>query len=198
MSGWSEGRPIYARLPSDAERYNGNPIVDAICQPFDSILVSYKAALDGFERDFLDPDTARSDALDWLGQLVGFTGVYWQADWTDAQKRLLIKNSHSFIWCNKGTYRLLDWLLNTVFTIGCQIYQVGDFLADLSAADDDSVGGDQLQYYVLMPITYQTTDKAWLLATRLNDLYMPVFCDSDCVYDGFYADMSSADDPVFD
>ena len=197
MSGWSTNRPIYARLPSEAEKYNGNPAVDALCQPFDSILIQYRAALSNFERDFLNPDTARSDALDWLGQLCGFTGKFWQADWTDAQKRLLIKNSHSFIWNNKGTYRLLYWLLNTVFAIPAQIYQVGDFLADISAADDD-LGGDQLQYYVLMPITYQTTDKAWLLSTRLNYLYMPIFCDSAIVYDAFYADMSSANDPVMD
>jgi len=197
MSGWSSNRPIYDRLPSDSERYNGNPIVDAITQPIDSILVSYRAALSNFERDFLDPDTARSDALDWLGQLCGFTGKFWQADWTDAQKRLLIKNSHSFIWANKGTERLLIWLLS-VFAIDATVLSTGDFLADINAADDDSVGGDQLQYYLLMPITYQTTDKAWLLATRLNDLYMPVFCDSAIVYASFMADLSSADDPTFD
>jgi len=197
MAGWSTQKPIYDRLPSDSERYNGNPVVAAICQPFDAILISYKSAIDNFSRDFLDPDTARSDALDWLGQLCGFTGKFWQADWTDAQKRLLIKNSHSFIWNNKGTYRLLYWLLNTVFAIPAQIYQVGDFLADISAADDD-LGGDQLQYYVLMPITYETTSKEFRLAERLNYLYMPVFCDSDVVCDAFYADLSSADDPVFD
>ena len=197
MSGWSSNRPIYDRLPSDSERYNGNPIVDAITKPIDSILVSYRAALSNFERDFLDPDTARSDALDWLGQLCGFTGKFWQADWTDAQKRLLIKNSHSFIWANKGTERLLIWLLS-VFAIDATVLSTGDFLADINAADDDSVGGDQLQYYLLMPITYQTTDRAWLLATRLNDLYMPVFCDSAIVYASFMADLSSADDPTFD
>jgi len=197
MSAWSEGRPIFLRLPSDAERYQGNPAVDAITAPFDSILVSYKAAIDNFERDFLNADTARSDALDWLGQLCGFTGKFWQADWTDAQKRLLIKNSHSFIWANKGTERLLIWLLS-VFAIDATVLSTGDFLADINAADDDSVGGDQLQYYLLMPITYQTTDKAWLLATRLNDLYMPVFCDSAIVYASFMADLSSADDPTFD
>jgi len=197
MSGWSTNRPIYARLPSEAEKYNGNPAVDALCQPFDSILVSYKSAIDNFERDFLNADTARSDALDWLAMNCGFTGNFWGTDWSDAQKRLLIKNSHSFIWNNVGTERLLIWLLNTVFAIPAQIFSVGQFLADINAADDD-LGGDQLQYYVLMPITYQTTDKAWLLATRLNYLYMPIFCDSAIVYDAFYADMSSADDPVFD
>lgn len=196
MSAWSEGRPIYLRLPSDAEKYQGNPAVAAICQPFDAILMQYKAAIDNFERDFLNPDTARSDALDWLAQNCGFTGKFWQADWTDAQKRLLIKNSHSFIWNNKGTYRLLYWLLNTVFAIPAQIFQVGQFLADINAADD-VLGGDQLQYFLLMPITYKTTSKEWRLAERLNYLYMPVFCSSDVVYDAFYADLSAAEDPIF-
>ena len=198
MSGWSTNRPIYDRLPSDAERYNGNPIVDAITAPFDSILVSYKASLDNFSRDFLDPDTARSDALDWLAMNCGFTQSYWDSSWGDAQKRLLIQNSHSFIWSNKGTTRLLNFLLNDVFGLGAQIFSVGDFLADLSAADDDSVGSDQLQYYVLLPILYETFSPQFLLAQRLNYLYMPVFCDSDCVYDGFYADYSKCGDPIFD
>lgn len=195
MSAWSEGRPIYLRLPSDAEKYQGNPAVDAITRPFDAILMQYKAAIDNFSRDFLDPDTARSDALDWLAQNCGFTGKFWQADWTDAQKRLLIKNSHSFIWNNKGTTRLLIFLLS-VFQINATIYSVGEFLADINAADD-VLGGGQLQYFLLMPITYKTTSKEWRLAERLNYLYMPVFCSSDVVYDAFYADLSAAEDPVF-
>ena len=197
MAGWSTNRPIYDRLPSDSERYNGNPVVDAITAPFDSILVSYKSAIDNFERDFLNADTARSDALDWLGQLCGFTGKFWQADWTDAQKRLLIKNSHSFIWANKGTERLLIWLLS-VFAIDATVYSVNDFLADLSAADDDSVGGSQLEYFIVMSLVYETFSPQWKLAEKLNYLYMPLFCDSDCVYDGFYADLSKTGDPIFD
>ena len=197
MSAWSEGRPIFLRLPSDAERYQGNPAVDAITAPFDSILVSYKAAIDNFERDFLNADTARSDALDWLGQLCGFTGKFWQADWTDAQKRLLIKNSHSFIWANKGTERLLIWLLS-VFAIDATVLSTGDFLADINAADDDSVGGSQLEYYIVMSLVYETFSPQWKLAEKLNYLYMPVFCDSAIVYASFIADMSSANDPVMD
>ena len=197
MSGWSEGRPIYARLPSDAERYNGNPIVDAITQPFDSILIQYKAAIDNFERDFLNFATARSDALDWLAMNCGFTGVYWDSSWTDTQKRLLIQNSHSFIWSNKGTERLLIWLLS-VFAIDATVLSTGDFLADINAADDDSVGGSQLEYYIVMSLVYETFSPQWKLAEKLNYLYMPVFCDSAIVYASFIADMSSANDPVMD
>ena len=197
MSAWTEGKPIFLRLPSESERYQGNPAVAAICQPFDSILISYKASLDNFSRDFLDPDTARSDALDWLAMNCGFTGKFWQADWTDAQKRLLIKNSHSFIWNNVGTERLLIWLLS-VFAIDATVYSVNDFLADLSAADDDSVGGSQLEYFIVMSLVYETFSPQWKLAEKLNYLYMPVFCDSAIVYASFIADMSSTGDPIFD
>ena len=194
MSAWSEGRPIYGRLPSDAEKYNGNPAVDAICQPFDAILMQYKAAIDNFSRDFLDPDTARSDALDWLAQNCGFTGNYWDPLWGDAQKRLLIKNSHSFIWNNKGTTRLLIFLLS-VFQINATIYSVGEFLADINAADD-VLGGGQLQYFLLMPITYKTTSKEWRLVEQLNKNFMPVFCNSAIVYESFFADLSACGDPI--
>ncbi len=196
MPGWNTGRPIYHRLPEESEAYQQNPLVDAITAPYDAILMQWKDMAENFERDFLDPDTCRSDALDWLAQLCGFTGEYWDSGWSDAQKRELIRRSHTFIWANKGTQILLEYLLS-VFAINARIYQLGLFLADINKAGD-VVGGELLRYWILMPLDYLRTSKEWGLVERLNRLYMPCFADSRVVFERFYADFSVAGDPVFD
>lgn len=196
MGGWSTGRPIYHRLPEESEQYQHNPLVDAITTPYDAILMQWKGLVENFERDFLDPDTCRVDALDWLAQLCGFTGEYWDPIWAEAQKRELIRRSHTFIWANKGSQVLLEYLLD-VFNINARVYMLGQFLADVNKAGDP-VGGELLRYWILMPIEYLRTSKEWALVERLDRLYMPCFADSRVVYDRFYADFSVAGDPVFD
>jgi Phage tail protein (Tail_P2_I) len=195
MPGWSSGRPIYHRLPEESEAYQQNPLVDAITTPYDAILMEYKGLVENFERDFLDPDTARVDALDWLAQLCGFTGEYWDSSWTVAQKRELIKRSHSFIWANKGSQVLLEYLLD-VFSINARIYLLGQFLADINKIGD-LLGGDLMRYYVMMPLEYLRTSREWELVERLNRLYMPCFADSRVVYEQFYCDFSVIGDPLF-
>lgn len=195
MPGWNTGRPIYHRLPEESEAYQGNAIVDAITTPYDAILMEWKGLLENFEQDFLNPDTCRADALDWLAQLCGFTGEYWDSGWSEAQKRELIRRSHTFIWANKGCQVLLEYLLQ-VFSINARIFMLGQFLADISKAGD-AIGGDLLRYYILMPLDYLRTSKEWELTERLNRLYMPCFADSKVVYSQFTADFSCAGDPVF-
>lgn len=195
QSAWEQGRPIYRRLPVDAEQYQENDVCDWLTQPYDATLVAWKNILLNFEADFLDPATAREDALDWLAQLCGFTGEYWDPTWPVAAKRELISKSHLFIWPNKGTESLLRYLL-AVFGINATIYRVGQFLVDINKVGDQ-IGGELLRYWILMPLTYLSNSKEWQLAERLNRLYMPCFCDSAVVYDRFYADFSRVGDPIF-
>jgi phage tail P2-like protein len=196
MPGWNTDRPVYHRLPEESQQYQGNDVVDALTYPIDKILVDYKNALLNFEANFINPDTCRADALDWLAQLCGYTGEYWDSTWTEEQKRKLIKYSHIFVWAQKGSEILLNWLLNDVFELSATIYQVGEFLADISEADNDVIGGDLLEYFILLPLSYETYSKEWKLAEKINKLYSPVWVDSDVVYDGFYADFSEVGDPV--
>jgi hypothetical protein len=196
MSAWDEGRPIYRRLPEDSGQYQGNPIVDAITYPIDQILTQYKVTLENFETDFINPDTAKESNLDWLGQLSGFTGQYWDIGWTAAQKRKLIKNSHNFVWAKTGTKHLLLWLLNEVFELGATIYEINQFLLNSSLLDVQPLGGELLRYYILLPLKYSTNSQQWRLAEKLNLLFSPIYVESDVVYDQFYLNVSGLGDPI--
>lgn len=197
MAGWSTGRPVFDRLP--LEGYQDNEIVDAITLPYDLLLMEWKDLAQNFERDFLDPATCRVDALDWLAQLVGFTGEYWDPSWPVNIKRELIARSHQFIWPNKGAKILLQWLLQ-LFSIQARIYLLGQFLVGYNKVGD-ALGGELLRYWILMPLTYRRESPEWELVERLDRLYMPCFTDgagaSRVVYEKFYVGFSKVGDPIF-
>lgn len=199
---WAE-RPIYHRLPIAEGKYQVHeddtelePVADWLTAPLDANLIFVKALLENFYADYLDPLTAKPKNLDWLAQLVGFTGEYWETSWSITIKRALIKDSLSFIWQNKGTRALLEYLLQ-VFTINSKIYQLGQFLAGRNRAGD-ALGGENLEYYLLLPLTYLRTSNEWRLANKINRLYSPVFVDSKVIYSQFHAGFSCAGEVVFD
>ncbi len=199
---WYENRPIYHRLPIAEGRYQVHeddtelePVADWLTAPLDANLLEVKAILGHFYRDYLDPLTTKAENLDWLAQLVGFTGEYWETNWTETQKRTLIKDSLTYIWENKGTRQVLEYLLG-VFAIAGRIYQLGQFLAGRNVAGD-TLGGENLEYFLLLPLRYLRTSYEWRLANKTNRLYSPVFVDSRVMYSQFYCGFSVAGDAVF-
>lgn len=196
-SAWEQGRPIYLRLPREAGQYQGNETCEWVTRWVDAILMEIKAAIENFEVDFVDPTTARSAALDWLGQYHGFSEEYAEPTADDAIKRKLIADAQSFIWANKGRPELMEYLLET-FGINGRLYLVGSFLADIHRADLDLVGGEPLYYFILLPLNngYLRTSPEWKLVEKLDRLYMPCYVRSRVCYEELYADFSVADDPV--
>lgn len=196
-------RPIYHRLPIAEGKYQVHeddaelePVADWLTAPLDANLMDVKALLESFYADYLDPMTAKPDNLDWLAQVVGFTGEYWETSWSVAIKRELIRDSLAFIWQNKGTRALLEYLLG-VFGINGKIYQLGQFLAGRNRAGS-ALGGENLEYFLLLPLTYLRTSQEWRLANKINRLYSPVFVDSKVVYSQFHTGFSCAGEPCFD
>lgn len=202
-SAWEQGRPIYKRLPIAEEKYQVSPddpeldpVADWLTLPVDEYLMAVKAAVDNFYADYLDPVTAKAENLDWLGQLCGFTGEYWETSWSQAQKRSLIDNAFTFIWESKGTRAVLEYLLDT-FSIQDKIYLLGEFLAGRNVAGD-VLGGEPLEYFLLLPLSYLRTSYQWRLASKFNRLYGPVYVKSTVCFSQFHAGFSIAGDPVFD
>lgn len=197
-SAWQLGRPIYLRLPGEEEGYQGNEVADALTLWLDLLLVDVKDAAVNFERDFVNPDTCRSDVLDWLAQHYGFTGEHWDVTWPDSIKRQLIKYSVSFVWPNKGRKVLLEWLLS-LFAIDVIVLVPGSFIAGINYSGD-LLGGVPLRYFVAMPLPtnngYLRSSKEWQLTARFNRLYMPCYCFSLICYKKFVAGLALAGDPL--
>lgn len=200
---WQTGRPIYDRLPGQNETYNKeNPtaddpaIADWLTSPWDELLTGLRTTIDNIPQDMLDPATAKAENLDWLAQLCGFTGDYWDSNWPVAVKRSLIANSLNYIWENKGTRDLLEWLI-ALFELEASVYQVGSWLAGISVVGDPIGDVESVfQYYIVVSLDYLRTSTQWKLLERLNRLYGPVYSDSRVCYDGFYAGFSVVGDPI--
>jgi hypothetical protein len=201
-SAWEQGRPIYKRLPIAEEKYQVaddtelDPVADWLTLPIDELLITIKLTTENFYADYLDPATAKLENLDWLAQLCGFTGEYWETSWTEAQKRALIANAFIFIWESKGTRAVLEFLL-VIFGIQGRLYLLGEFLAGRNKAGE-ALGGEALEYFLLLPLTYLRTSSQWRLATKFNRLYGPVYVSKSVCYSQFFAGFSICGDPVFD
>lgn len=200
QSAWATGRPIYHRLPQAEQQYQGNEVCDWLTQPADDLLISLKVALSNLEQDYINPDTAKSEVLDWLAQYHGFEGDYWDATWPDIIKRQIIKYSWSFIWTHKGQKSLLEWLLS-VFGIDALVVAPGDCIAGIAIAND-IVGGEPLKYFIAMQIPskggYLRISPEWQLTIKLNRLYMPCYSDSLVCYKKAIAGLAVAGDPLLD
>jgi phage tail P2-like protein len=176
MSAWDEGRPIFKRLPQYG--WQDNEVVDQITSAYDLVLIEIQQAILNFPRDFIDPDTCRADALDWLGQLSGYTGEYWDSAWSEAVKRQLIKDAQPVVWRYKGSFYLLDYLFDS-FSLSVRIRLRGQWRIGVSKVGDPIGGGLLVYSLVLGSATdpgYPRNSEQWRLIERLNRLYMPCWC----------------------
>lgn len=204
MAGWDTGRPILHRLPGLNEGYDHDdptsspypPVSDWLTVFWDELLIQTKEKFEAFYANYLNPATALPENLDWLAQLCGFTGDYWDTSWPVATKRKLIARSYDFIWPNKGTRAVLEFLYGEAFGLQARVYILGEFRADITTVPG-LVGGETLRFFVLVPLTYLRTSIAWALVDRLRRLYSPVYVDSLVAYESFYAGFSLAGDPTF-
>ena len=151
MTGWTTDRPIFHRLPAESEQYQGQdpPVSDWLTTPWDALLCETRDKVNSFYQDFLDPLTALGEYLDWLSQLCGYTSEYSLVEYDVAVKRQLIARSFDYIWINKGTKNLLEYLIIQVFEIDAEIYLLGSFLADVNASGD-MLGGEAFEYYMIV------------------------------------------------
>jgi phage tail P2-like protein len=201
MSAWDEKKPILKRLPQYA--WQDNEIVSWIVDPYDRMLVELQQAILNFPKDFIDPLTCRADALDWLAQLMGFTGDYWDTSWPEPVKRTLIKNAQ-FVWSFKGTQQLLEYLL-ALFSLDVAIELQGSWQVGETAIGSP-IGGELLTYSLLVNSTgrafYLRSSDQWRLVEQLNRLFMPCWCSPGSLngsfvhYDRFRVGLSAVGEPI--
>jgi len=207
MGAWEDGKPIYLRLPGENSGYTKDedfddydpisdpPIARWLTEFWDEFLVETKDKCTNIYTSHLNPETADTPNLDWLAQLCGFTGDYWNSTWHEYFKRSLIANSFNFIWPNKGSKILFEWLLY-LFGYNARIFQLGEFLVDINIVGD-LLGGRPLEYYIVVSLSYLRTSKAWEQIELLNRIYGPVYQESRVCYNAFYLGFSVVGDPVF-
>jgi len=194
MAGWDTNKPLFDRLPL---AYRQCEPVEWFTGAWDELLVTAKVSGDNFYTNFLDPENCKVEVLDWLAQLAGFTGEYWDPLWSETVKRSLIKNSYDLIWPQKGSRDLLEWILAEL-GLQAKVYLLGDFLLNVTPLGSPLGSTKGFEYFIRTPLAYLRTNPDWLLAEKLNRLYGPVYCKSRVCYDQFYLTYSVLGDPLFD
>ncbi|MBW4443074.1 MAG: phage tail protein I [Plectolyngbya sp. WJT66-NPBG17] len=188
---WRDGVPFTGNLP---EVYQESEVSGWLSGTWDRFLIELKARIDEVALRQLDPDTCDEQWLDYLAALSGFTGDYWDSTWTPATKRVLIRNGLNYLWRLRGTQQVLEFVLQLFLGDRFDVWQETEFLAEVSILDAD-LGEPEYRYFVRLPLELGSE---FNLARKLNRLYGAAYCDSDVVYDGFYADFSCCGDPIFD
>ncbi|MBD2452240.1 hypothetical protein H6G76_35105 [Nostoc sp. FACHB-152] len=174
---WQTGRPIFSRLP---EVYQENPVADWLTEYWDELLTQNKAKIDDLPRN-LDPTTCDENWLDFLAPLCGFTGEYWDKSWKTSSKRLLLANSYTLIWKNKGSREVLSFVLNAL-GIEHEIWTGSSFILGVSQVSIDKLGSGAWQYKVLLPSRYAQEGYEFKLARKINRLFGPLWCKSEVRY----------------
>lgn len=207
MTAWQSGRPIYDRLPGESELYKRdqsdpdyNPTTDValwLTKFWDDLLIEQRGNVDNLYRDVFDPLTAKPENLDWLAQLAGYTGEYWDSSWTDTQKRQLIKRAYDYVWINKGTKQLLEWLIE-LFDLDAVIYSPGEFILGETPLGSP-IGGEPFKYLINVDFRgagYLRTSPEWKLLEKLNYLYGTAYSESKVVYTKFILGYSHLGDSL--
>lgn len=145
---WEQGRPIFRRLPICG--YQDNTPVEWLTRWPDTESCNARLKIDHL-RCQVDPRNCDSEWLDWLAQLAGYTGEYWDPVWPDSVKRELIANAYTAVWPNLGTQYCLDFVLDT---LEIQHYW--------------NVG--ILQYELILPTEYQNKPKH-----RIAELFLRLY-----------------------
>jgi len=191
-------RPIYSRLPQISQRYKAeNPENPSnwLTRWFDELLVGTKTKIDDLPRQ-LNALTCDADWIDFVAYLSGFSGEHWDKAWSMATKRAIASKAN-WIWSNKGTKAVLEYILNAV-NLSAVIWLADDAVFDVDDLDVASFGEPQYQYFIQVPFSYDRNGAQFRLAEKINRLYGPIVCDSAVCYDGIYLDYSEFGDVFFD
>ena len=136
-------RPIYSRLPQISQRYKAeNPENPSnwLTRWFDELLVGTKTKIDDLPRQ-LNALTCDADWIDFVAYLSGFSGEYWDKAWSMATKRAIASKAN-WIWSNKGTKAVLEYILNAV-NLSAVIWLADDAVFDVDDLDVASFGEPQ-------------------------------------------------------
>lgn len=169
-------RPIFSRLP---QAYQDNSIADWLTAFWDQLLVDVKAKYDDLPRQ-LNPLTCDIEYLDFLAPILGWTDEVWDKDWTVDSKRQLLANSYTLIWPEKGSQKVLSFIL-TALKIEHQIEITGSFRVGISDVGDE-IGLIPWDYTIYLPDYYRRQPQE-VLTRKINSLFGPVWCDSRILFE---------------
>lgn len=190
----TQQRPILSLLPGEQGAYTENEVAQWLLAPWDEYSADAIVGIQNYYASYLDPRTAKPEALDWVAQWAGYTGPYWDVQWPTEAKRSLISNAFTRVWPQRGSLALLLWLFE-LFGLSVDIISnTTPFRANVSVAGDN-VGGPSSIFHVLLPLTYDRAIE-FPLVRKLIALYAPLWVGYTVSYTDSLADVMQAGEVV--
>ena len=187
---WASKRPIMNSLPQYG--YQDNLVTDWLTAWVDSELSKTAEGLQNFYTN-LQPDTAPSEYLDFLGWLVGFSDRYWDVSWSDSVKRGMIQNGY-WIVNHIGTLDSIRRVLD-VHQIPYDIWLDGNL--NLPFKLSGTFGTPSLRYFIRVTLGVGRSSKAWKEVERTIRNFSAAPVRGRVSYQGFKLGYSKLGDPMF-
>ncbi|MFB2876860.1 phage tail protein I [Floridanema aerugineum] len=192
---WSEGRPVFYRLPE--KNYQDNEVADALTSWTDSKLVEKKEQLENFYK-YLDPDTCPDHLLDYLAFLVGMSGNYWDVKWSAKVKRDFIRYAHVFLWRTKGTLACIKKVLD-IHELEYDIWSKARlYLTFKMGVNAKMYESERLRLVVRVPFKYPRQRENWKEVERSLRNYAPAVVETKVSYPYFNMGTSRIGDLMFE
>jgi hypothetical protein len=176
-------RPIYSRMPKEqvGTSYHDYIATDWLTAYWDKIFIECMDKLEDLPRQF-DPELCDEEYLDFLASICGWTAPYWSADYPPESKRVLLKNSYSLIWRDKGSLTVLSFVLNSLF-IDHRIFIPGAFILGVSQVSVNTLGAAGWEFEILVPRRYPENGYEFQLTLKIASLFAPLWCKYQVRYD---------------
>lgn len=179
---WRSRRPIFNRLPGINGRYSESAVADHLTAFWDDLLINTRFLMEDMGERQIDPLACDAAWLDFLAPLLGWDANHWNTQWITSGKRILLANSFrgEKIWQNKGTGRILSFVLSAVGLKNIVI-EDSDFIIGTSTVGD-GVGSDPWSYTIYLPIEYRNTAQEREVL-RIDELFSPAYCENTVIFD---------------
>lgn len=181
---------IQDRLPEKG--YADNQSVEWILSHANYKVAQWKSIMENFHLQ-LSPNTCSDGNLDWLSQLFGFTGKYWNFAWTVTQKRNILKLGLSF-WRIKGTLEAINkWIAALALPI--QVWTGNSLILPFTLSA--TLGSPKFKIVLRIPFSENRGNAVWRESQRITEILTPVATPTHVGFDAFRLGYSQLGECLF-
>lgn len=182
---------IQDRLPDKG--YQDNQSVEWVLSHANHKISQWATLMETFHLQ-LSPVTCSDDKLDWLSQLYGFTGKYWNFQWSITQKRNILRLGLSF-WRRKGTRSSIEqWV--SALGLPIQVW-TGDRLV-LPFAMPATLTSPKFKIILRIPFSEVRGNQIWRESHRITEILTPITTPTYIGFDAFRVGYSQLGEPMFE
>lgn len=170
---------VFDYLPQAYQEGEQREIVEALTAAVVLKIDEIGRALDSYAVDYLNPETCKEEWLDLLAYWSGW-GNIWDASWSVAAKRKLIKRSNE-IWENRGNIKALE-ILFEIFELDVEISASSGFIAGVSVVPA-TLSASPFELIIKLPALYVLGSPEYALTSRILRFFLPCWVNLEIIFE---------------